>query len=66
MPGWEETHSGHGLKAKMMTLQGFDLVIFCITPVPIHNKCDVLRYGTLLECADEKIVGLLEDPFCRR
>lgn len=58
------THSGHRLKAEMVALEGLNLVISCKAPIAIHNKCDVLWYWALLQGADEKIVGLLEYPFC--
>lgn len=43
-----ETHSSHGLEPKVVSMYCFNLVVLGISSVAIHNKCNVLRNGTLL------------------
>lgn len=45
-----------------MPLHGFDMVGTSVAPVAIHDKCDVLRNGTLPERSNEELTEALEAP----
>lgn len=47
-------------------MYSFNLVILGIASVSIHDKCNVLRNGTLLEGPYEELMDPPESPFCWR
>lgn len=57
------SYLSQGLKPKMVSLQALNFVVLGIPPVPVHNKGNVLRYWALLECPDEQLMRLSENPF---
>ena len=51
------------LKPKMVSFQALNFMVLGISPVPVHNKRNVLRYWPLLECPNEQLMRLSENPF---
>lgn len=64
--GFWGSNLGHGFKAEVVSFQGLNLVVSGISPISIHDEGDMLRDWALLEGPDEKLMSLLQDPFCWR
>jgi hypothetical protein len=47
-------YSGQRLETQIVPFYGFDVVVPGKAPVAVHDKCDMLWYGALLERANEE------------
>lgn len=50
-------YPSHGLKPKVVSMYCLNLVILGVPSVAIHDKCNVLRNGTLLQSPNEKFMN---------
>lgn len=57
---------GERFEALVVALDDLDAVLASESSVPIHDKGDVLGYGTLTQGADEELTQLHDGPFYRR
>lgn len=60
-----QPYSRQRLKAQVVPLYGFNVVVSRKPSVAVHDKRDMLRDGPLLEGADEKLSKLSDSP-CNR